>query len=41
MIKTRRMRLAKHVARIGENRTAYEVLARKPEGNKPLGISRS
>jgi hypothetical protein len=40
MIKSRRMRLAGHVARIGEERAAYRLLARKPEGKRPLGRSR-
>jgi hypothetical protein len=36
MIKSRRMRWAGHVARMGENRSAYKILVRKPEGKKPL-----
>jgi hypothetical protein len=32
MIKSRRMRLAGHVARMGETRNAYRVLVGKPEG---------
>jgi hypothetical protein len=40
MIKSRRMRWTGHVARMGENRTAYRVLVRKPEGKKPLGRPR-
>jgi hypothetical protein len=31
MIKSRRMRWAGHVARIGETRNAYRILVRKPE----------
>jgi len=31
MIKSRRMRLAEHVARMGERRVSYRVLVRKPE----------
>jgi hypothetical protein len=37
MIKSRRMRLAGHVARMGENRNAYRILVAKPEGKRPLG----
>jgi hypothetical protein len=37
VIKSRRMRWAVHVARMGERRSAYRVLVRKPEGKKPLG----
>jgi hypothetical protein len=36
MIKSRRMRWAGHVARIGEKRNAYRILVRKPEGDRPL-----
>jgi len=36
MIKLRRMRLAEHVARMGEERRAYMVLLGKPEGRRPL-----
>jgi hypothetical protein len=32
MIKSRRMRLAGHVARIRETRNAYRILRGKPEG---------
>jgi hypothetical protein len=32
MIKWRRKRWARHVARMGEKRTAYRLLAGKPEG---------
>jgi hypothetical protein len=31
------MRLADHVARIGERRDVYRVLVGKPEGKRPLG----
>jgi hypothetical protein len=31
IIKSRRMRRAEHVARMGEKKNAYEVLMRKPE----------
>jgi hypothetical protein len=37
IIKSRRMRLAGHVARIGEERNAYRLLVGKPEGKRPLG----
>ena len=40
VIKSRRMRWAGHVARIGEERGAYRVLVRKPEGKRPLGRPR-
>jgi len=37
VIKSRRMRWARHVARMGEEREAYRVLVGKPEGKTPLG----
>jgi len=40
VIKTRRMRWAGHVARMGEERGAYRVLVGKPEGKRPLGRPR-
>jgi hypothetical protein len=40
MIMSRRMRLAGHVARIGEKRNAYRLLVGKPEGKRPLGRPR-
>jgi len=40
VIKSRRMRWAGHVARIGERRAAYRVLVGKPEGTRPLGLPR-
>jgi hypothetical protein len=40
MIKSRRMRLAGHLERMGEKRNAYRILARKPEGKRPLGRPR-
>jgi hypothetical protein len=41
MIKSRRMRWAACVARIGgEKSNAYSVLVGKPEGKRPLGRSR-
>ena len=35
-----RMSWAGHVARMGEERGAYKVLVRKPEGKRPLGRPR-
>jgi hypothetical protein len=40
MIKSRRMRWAGHVARIGEKRTAYRILMGNPEGKRPQGRPR-
>jgi hypothetical protein len=40
IIKSRRMRWAGHVARMGEKRNAYRLLVRKPEGKGPLGRPR-
>jgi hypothetical protein len=40
IIKSRRMRLSGHVARIGEKRNAYRILVGKPEGKRPLGRPR-
>jgi hypothetical protein len=37
MIKSRRMRCAGHVARMGVKRNAYRILVGKPEGKTPLG----
>jgi hypothetical protein len=39
-IKSRRMRWAGHVARVGEERKVYKVLVGKPEGKRPLGRPR-
>jgi hypothetical protein len=39
-IKSRRMRRAGHVARMGEERKLYRVLVGKPEGKRPLGRPR-
>jgi hypothetical protein len=36
VIKSRRMRLAGHVACIGEGRDAYRILVGRPEGRRPL-----
>jgi hypothetical protein len=35
-IKSRRMRWAGHVARVGEERNLYKVLVGKPKGKRPL-----
>ena len=40
VIKSRRMRWAGHVARMGEEREAYRVLVGKPEEKRPLGRPR-
>jgi hypothetical protein len=39
-IKSRRMRWAGHVARMGGRGTSYRILVREPEGKRPLGRSR-
>jgi hypothetical protein len=39
-IKSRRIRWAGHVARMGEERKMYNVLAGTPEGQKPFGRPR-
>ncbi|KAJ4437409.1 hypothetical protein ANN_17553 [Periplaneta americana] len=39
-IQSRRLRWAKHVARMGESRNAYRVLVGRPEGKRPLGRQR-
>jgi hypothetical protein len=36
VIKSRRMRWAGHVARMGEGRGAYRILVGRPEGRRPL-----
>ncbi|KAJ4439199.1 hypothetical protein ANN_07316 [Periplaneta americana] len=36
-IKSRRLRWAEHVARMGESRNAYRVLVGRPEGKRSLG----
>jgi hypothetical protein len=36
IIKSRRMRWAGHVARMGEERNVYRLLVGKPEGRRPL-----
>jgi len=40
VVKSRRMRLAGHVARMGEERGVHRVLVGKPEGKRPLGRPR-
>jgi len=40
VIKSRRMRWAGHVARMGEERAVYRVLVGKPEGKRSLGRPR-
>jgi hypothetical protein len=40
IIKSRKMRWAGHVARMGANRNAYRLLVEKPEGKRPLGRRR-
>jgi hypothetical protein len=39
-VKSRRMRWAGHLARMGEERKLYKVLVGKPEGKRPLGRPR-
>jgi hypothetical protein len=39
-VKSRRMRWAGHVARMGEERKVYKVLVGKPKGKRPLGRPR-
>jgi hypothetical protein len=39
-VKSRRMRWAGHVARMGKGRNVYRVLVGKPEGKRPLGRPR-
>jgi hypothetical protein len=40
MIKSRRMRWAWHVARMGDKRNVYRILVGKPEGKRPQGRKR-
>jgi hypothetical protein len=40
IIKSRRMRWAGHVARMGEKWDMYRILVGKPEGKRPLGRPR-
>jgi hypothetical protein len=37
MMKSRRMKGVRHVARTGEKKNAYRILVGKPEGKRPLG----
>ena len=37
VIKSRRMRWARHVARIGDGKCSYRILVGKPEGREHLG----
>ncbi|KAJ4451041.1 hypothetical protein ANN_02477 [Periplaneta americana] len=39
-LKSRRLRWAGHVARMGESRNAYRLLVGRPEGKRPLGRPR-
>jgi hypothetical protein len=39
-IKSKRMRWAGHVARVGESRCVYRGFVEKPEGKRPLGRPR-
>jgi hypothetical protein len=39
-VKSRRMRWAGHVARMGEDRKVYKFSVGKPEGKRPLGRPR-
>jgi hypothetical protein len=40
VVKSRIMRWAGHVARMGEERGVHRALVGKPEGKRPLGIPR-
>jgi hypothetical protein len=40
LIKSRGMRLAGHVASIGEDKSVYRVLVGRPERKRPLGVGR-
>jgi hypothetical protein len=40
VVKSRRMRWAGHVVRMGEDRGVHRVLVREPEGKRPLGRPR-
>ena len=40
VVKSRQMRWAGHVARMGEDRGVHRVLVGKPEGKRPLGRPR-
>ena len=36
MVMSRRMRWARHVARMGETKNSYRILVEMPEGKRPL-----
>ena len=40
VVKSRRMKWARHVARMGKGRGVHRVLVGKPEGKRPLGRPR-
>jgi hypothetical protein len=40
MMRSRRMKWAWHVERMGEKRNVYRILVGKPEGKRPLGRPR-
>ena len=40
MIKSRRLRWARHVARMKEGRSTFKILTGKPTGKRPLGRPR-
>jgi hypothetical protein len=40
MVKSRRMRWAGHILRMGEKRNVYRILLRKPDRRRPLGRQR-
>ena len=40
VVKSKRMRWAGHVTRMGEGRGVHRVLVGKPEGKRPLGRTR-
>jgi hypothetical protein len=40
VIKSRRIRRVGHIASMGERRSVYRVLVRKPEEKRPLGRPR-
>jgi hypothetical protein len=40
MSKSRKMRRAEHVVRMGAKRNTYKILVEKPEGKRPLGKAR-
>jgi hypothetical protein len=40
VVKSRRMRWAGHVTRMGENRVVHRVLVGRPKGKRPLGRPR-